>query len=304
MLNIPNLPGPELRKLRESLGLSRSKFSETIGISESTVVRKEGESGAIGPELASLIEPYLANEYDAGLELGLSVAAIAKAEQQGLRSASTSFGPVFWRPSIHEWASRFRGFVPRSLASQALHLAELLGLTPDEGTVRCAQCEVRGLEPAAIAFRRCAFCHVALCMSDSCGDYFLAERHDVRLAFPVACAGCLARRQLLRRGTEGYLPGRGNYTDHLVKRFEECSSPPSKSHLQGLVPLVGTARDEASARRAAIIAALQTDGALAFTATHPDMFMNLRVALAEANRDVDLLGGLFERLNSMLKTTI
>jgi hypothetical protein len=249
------------------------------------------------------MSPYLVNDYDAGLELGLSIRAIGLAGQQGLRAAETPFGKVYWVPLVHEWAARSRRVPASSLTAQAVHLTKMLGLDVEEGTVRCGMCEARGLDTPGIALRRCAFCQTALCMDDTCGDYYSSDKPDSMSSVPTACATCFVRRQLLRRGADGFLPGHGGYAEQLAKRFEETCKKPTPNQLHGFVSVVEAAHKETLARREAIRAALDAEPALADPATRPDIGLNLRVALGAANRDVTEMGRLLARVKAALEAT-
>jgi DNA-binding XRE family transcriptional regulator len=286
MHTFPSLPGPVFKKLREDLGISRAQMAKHSGLSESTISRQEAHSGPIGRDLAEAVAPYFVSDYEAGIDLGLTVKAIALAQKHGLRAAEVLGGKLMWRPTVHEWASKFRRRFPSSLESQALDLCERLGISDEEGILRCSVCELREIEPARIALRQCTICQIPLCSQDRCGDYFIPNEHDHRRAMPVACSGCLIRHRLLRNSAVEFVPGSGSLADQLAARLEDIWKSPDVGQREKLASVIRKTHRAAVERHEAIQAALDAEGVIADPGERPDFFLNLRSALAEATRDV------------------
>lgn len=106
------------------------------------------------------------------------------------------------------------------------------------------------------------------------------------MALPISCKSCFATRQLVRPQEPSFLPGGGSYASQLTARYEELLQGVSAVHLQAFRKIVDAGVAEASARLHAIEVNLSADDVLAAPTVRHDIFINLRIALAAAQRGV------------------
>jgi len=189
---LPTLTGHDLRALRAAFVLTQPTLAGILGVSVTTVQRAERHDTTLGDAVVRRLGPYLRNEREASLALGLVPAALHEATERGglWLWQSPAWVALFWWPVLWRWAARTRTRPAATLADQAHDLAEALGFPPGQGVLLCDVCAQREDPAPAVAFRECHVCQRNLCGSASCGDYVLLPDHDPREPLPAVCAYC------------------------------------------------------------------------------------------------------------------